>query len=150
SALDVSVVAANGSGCPNSPATATVGPDGSTVTIAFSGYYAWTGSDASVTDWRKNCQFNLSVQAPDGQSYAVEGADYSGFALAREGVTGIQATSYYVQGQSATTTVTHRFTGPTARTWKTQDVIDEGDLSWSPCGVQRNLNVNTELRLTPA
>jgi hypothetical protein len=148
-ALAVSVVSANGSGCPNSAAEAHVQGDGSTFTIDFSGYYAYTGSDAPATAVRRNCQFSIQVTPPAGKTYAVEGAEYSGFGLLSEGITGVQSASYYIQGQTATTTVTHRFTGPFHRTWKTTDAFGDDELAFAACGVQRLLNVNTDLRLTP-
>ena len=148
-ALDVSVVTANGSGCPSSSADAKVQGDGSTFTIDFSGYYAYTGSGAPATGFRKNCQFAIQVTPPAGMTYAVKGAEYSGFALLSAGITGVQTANYYIQGETATTTVTHRITGPYAKTWHTTDSFGGDELAFAPCGSQRLLNVNTDLRLTP-
>jgi hypothetical protein len=148
-ALAVTVVTANGSGCPNSTATARVLPDGSSFTIDFTGYHAWAGSNAPSTAFRRNCQFALRITGPEGMTYAVASAEYSGFALLNDGVTGAQTASYYFQGQSATTATSHRFIGPLADTWETSDVIALDKLVFASCLDERNLNVNTELRLTP-
>jgi hypothetical protein len=75
-AFAVTVVTANGSGCPNSAATARVLPDGSSFTIGFSGYFAWAGADAPPTAFRRNCQFNIQITPPDGVTYAVASAEY--------------------------------------------------------------------------
>jgi hypothetical protein len=148
-ALAVTVVTANGSGCPNATATARVLPDGSSFTIDFGGYFAWAGGDAPPTAFRRNCQFVIQVTRPEGLTYAVAGAEYSGFALLNEGVTGVQAARYYFQGQSATTVGSHQFTGPFADTWETEDAFAPDELVFAPCLYERNLNVNTEVRLTP-
>lgn len=147
--LIVEVVTVNGSGCPGSTATAEVLPDNSSFRITFSGYFAWTGAGAAPTDFRKNCQFNLRIQAPDGLTYAVEQAEYSGFALLGDGVTGLQAASYYFQGQAPTTSARHEFTGPVTDRWRTTDLFGPEELRFAPCDEERNLNVNTELRVRP-
>lgn len=147
-AFDVTVVTANGSGCPNSTATARVLPDGSSFAIDFSGYFAWAGGDAPPTAFRRNCQFAIQVTRPAGMTYAVAQAEYSGFALLNDGVTGVQAAFYYFQGQSGTTVGRHQFTGPLADTWETADVFAPDQLVFAPCLAERLLNVNTELRLT--
>lgn len=145
----VTVVTANGSGCPQSSATAEVQPDGSSFTVDFSGYFAVAGGDTSPTAFRRNCQFALQVTGPAGLTYAVAGADYSGFALLNDGVTGLQAAGYYLQGQPATAVRSHRFTGPLADTWQTSDTFTPAEMVFAPCTDQRLLNVNTEVRLTP-
>ena len=147
--LAVTVVTANGSGCPNASATAQILPDGSSFTIDFDGYVAWAGGGAPATASRKNCQFSLQITAPDGMTYAVTKAEYSGFALLDDGVSGVQAARYYFQGQSSTTTVSHRFTGALTDDWRTADVFAPEQLVFAPCYAQRNLNLNTELRVTP-
>ena len=148
-AFAVTVVTVNGSGCPNSTATARVLPDGTSFTIDFGGYFAWAGGDASPTAFRRNCQFAIQITPEEGMTYAVANAEYSGFALLNDGVTGVQAAHYYFQGQSATIAGSHQFTGPLADTWATTDAIAPEDMVFAPCLDQRNLNVNTELRLTP-
>ena len=147
--LVVEVVTVNGSGCPGSTASVQVSPDNTSFRVVFSGYFAWTGPAAEPTDFRKNCQFSFQIQRPDGLTYAVERAAYSGFALLADGVTGLQAANYYFQGESPTTSARHEFTGPVNDRWQTTDVFDVAALRFAPCGQQRNLNVNTELRVQP-
>ncbi len=142
--LAVTVVTANGSGCPNAPATAQILPDGTSFTIDFGGYVAWAGGGAPATAFRKNCQFSLQITAPEGMTYAVTKAEYSGFALLNDGVSGVQTARYYFQGQSSTTTVSHRFTGALTDDWRTADVFGPEQLVFAPCDTQRNLNLNTE------
>lgn len=147
--FSVEVVTANGSGCPDTSASARVLPDGSSFTIDFGGYYAWSGAGAPATAFRRNCQFSLQISRPDGLTYAVEEAQYSGFALLADGVTGLRATRYYFQGQSGTIVGSQQFAGPAAEVWESVDSFGPESLAFAPCFADRNLNVNTELRLRP-
>jgi uncharacterized protein DUF4360 len=148
-APSVAVVGANGTGCPIASAgPASAGPlsSGSTFDISFDGYYLYTDNDSTTADFRRNCQFSLQVTRPAGWTYAVEGAEYSGFALLDAGVKGAQYASYYFQGQSTTVSRSHVFEG--TRTWTSTDEIDSASLVWAPCDAERLLNINTELRIT--
>lgn len=147
-ALDVAVVTANGSGCPNATASAQ-SVDSSTFTIGLSAYYAWSGDSAPTTDFRKNCQIALQIDQPAGWTYAVQGADYSGYALLEDGVIGTEAAHYYFQSETTTVTGSHPITGPYTGSWTATDAFTGDDLVFAPCDAERNLNINTEVRVTP-
>jgi len=144
----VDLVTANGSGCPGAMATATMSPDNTAITIRVGNldYTALVGVGATRTDWRKNCQLNLSVHVPTGFTYAITSAEYHGFASLATGASAMTLANYYFQGQSQTVYARHSLTGPFADEWQTTDWIDLSALIYAPCGAQRNLNVNTELR----
>lgn len=146
-ALVIEAATINGSGCPAGTANVTVLSDGASIRITYGGYRAEVGAGAEATDIRKNCQINVEVQVPQGFTYTVARAEHFGSARLAAGATGLQATSYYFQGDSDTTQVTHKFTGPFDDNWQTTDVIDLGSLGYAPCDVKRNLNLNTELRV---
>jgi hypothetical protein len=147
----VTVVGANGSGCPDatSTATATASPDDSSFRVDFSGYLAWAGDGAPATAFRRNCQFTFQITAPDGLTYAVDQASYSGFALLSDDGTGSESTRYYFQGNSSTPTATHSFTGPQAEVWQATNDFPPDAQRFAPCYADRLLNINTELRLRP-
>ena len=147
--FDASVVTANGSGCPNGTASARTLSDGTSLAIDFDGYYAWSGGNASTTDFRHNCQFAIEISQPQGWTYAVEGADYSGFAVLDPGITGVQAAHYYFQGETATASGSHTFAGPYTGTWNVSDAFGPDELVFAPCDSALLLNVNTEVRVTP-
>ncbi|MEV4437026.1 DUF4360 domain-containing protein [Streptomyces sp. NPDC049555] len=143
----IDVVAVNGSGCPAGTAAVAVAPDNTAFTITYSNYLAQVGIGAKPTDFRKNCQLGLNVHVPQGFTYAISRADYRGFAHLERGATGMERAGYYFQGSPQTTAVSHRFGGPVTDNWQTSDVTDVDALVYAPCGVQRILNVNTELRV---
>ncbi|GHC74342.1 hypothetical protein GCM10010507_62200 [Streptomyces cinnamoneus] len=144
----IDVVAVNGSGCPAGTAAVAVASDNTAFTVSYSDYLAQVGLGAKPTDFRKNCQLGLNVHVPQGYTYAIARADYRGFAHLERGATGMERASYYFQGMSQTTSVSHRFAGPLSDNWQASDVTDAAALVYAPCGVQRILNVNTELRVS--
>jgi len=144
-AVPVDVVTVNGSGCPPGTAHVEMSPDNTSFQVIYDQFAALSGGDARPTDFRKNCQINLRIDAPAGYRYAVADADYYGWALIADGTNGLLRTNYYFQGSSSTVSVNHRFAGPFAGDW--QRTNSDVELS-APCDSQRNLNLNTELRLS--
>jgi hypothetical protein len=143
----IDVAAANGSGCPLGTAEVTVSPDNKAFTVTYSQFTAQSGQGTKATDFRKNCQLALNVHVPQGYTYAVAGADYRGFAHLEAGATGSESANYYFQGEAQSTRIQHNFTGPSNSDWERTDAVGIGSLSFLPCGEERYLNVNTELRV---
>ncbi|MFD7061827.1 DUF4360 domain-containing protein [Streptomyces sp. NPDC059906] len=144
----IKVATVNGSGCPQGTAAVAVSEDNTAFTVTYSDYLAQAGGDSAPIDFRKNCQLNLLVHVPQGFTYAVASADYRGFAALQPGAKGIQRASYYFQGSPNTEYRTHPFGGPYNDNWQATDSTDWAQLVWAPCGVQRNFNINTELRVS--
>jgi hypothetical protein len=143
----IDVVTANGSGCPDKTAKVQVSPDNMAFTVTYSEFVAQVGPDAKPTDYRKNCQLALDVHVPEGFTYAVAGADYRGFGHLETGASGAETAYYYFQGESHTTRIRHDFKGWMDTEWQHTDRVEVGSMSFLPCGEQRYLNVNTELRV---
>jgi hypothetical protein len=147
-AVTVDVVTVNGSGCPAGTAWVNVAPDNTAFTVTYSDYTASAGAGTDPTDFRKNCQLGLRVNVPSGFTYAIAQADYRGYAFLERGATGLQRANYYFQGQSATATVSHYFSGYMDADWQTTDEVDVAALVFKPCGADINLNINTSLRVS--
>ncbi|NNJ60514.1 MAG: DUF4360 domain-containing protein [Dactylosporangium sp.] len=148
--VSAEVVTVNGSGCPIGAVDVTVAEDNASFTVSYGDYLAQVGGDANPTDIRQNCQISLLVEAPGGFTYAIVQADYQGFARLENGVTALQSASYYIQGESETKVLSHSFAGPLDERWHTTDQLatsDLSDASFASCGTDRNLNINTELRV---
>lgn len=143
--IDIATV--NGSGCPAGTAAVAVSPDNTAFTVTYSNYLAQAGGNSDPTAFRRNCQLNLVVHVPQGFTYAIASADYRGFLSLQPGATGTQKASYYFQGSSNTASRTHPFNGPYNDDWQATDSTDWAQLVWAPCGVLRNFNINTELRV---
>ena len=145
--IQVEVVTVNGSGCRPGTAAVAAAPDNTAFTVTYSEYTAQVGRGATPTDFRKNCQLSLRIHVPQGFTYAIASADYRGFASLQRGAYARQGANYYFMGQSPTARVSHPFRGPHDDYWQATDVTDVAELVWAPCGVYRNLNVNTDLRV---
>ncbi len=139
----------NGSGCVGNTAEVTVLPRNAGFTVTYhSEYLAHAGVGAEPTDFRKNCQVSLTVDRPEGWTFAIASGRHRGFANLPEGATGLQRWLHYFQGTSPTRIADHRFAGPFRDYWRTADWFSPGERLWAPCDSERNLNVNTELRVT--
>lgn len=147
SRITIDLVTVNGSGCPSGTAVQS-SPDNTSFFVSYSDYLAQAGVGASPTDFRKNCQLNVLVHVPSGFSFAVAEADFSGFAALAAGATALERANYYFAGEAPTAVVSHAFAGPMEDDWHTVDTADVATLVFSPCGVSRNLNINTELRVS--
>jgi hypothetical protein len=143
----IDVVTANGSGCPDGTAAVAVSPDNTAFTVTYSNYLAQVGAGAGPTDFRRNCQLGLNVHIPQGFTYAIAAADYRGFAHLERGATGTESASYYFQGEPHTARISHPFAGYQDGDWQQSDRVAAAALIFEPCGEQRNLNINTELRV---
>jgi len=137
----------NGSGCPDGTTAVAMNADNTAFTVTYSDYLAQTGVGSSATDFRKNCQLSLRINVPQGFTYAIAKADYRGFAMLEKGATAMQRANYYFMGESATSFSSHTFKGPFVDDWMTTDQTEHADMVYAPCGEQRNLNINTELRV---
>ncbi|WP_327716901.1 DUF4360 domain-containing protein [Streptomyces sp. NBC_00490] len=143
----IKVATVNGSGCPAGTTAVAVSEDNTAFTVTYSDYLAQAGGNSDPTAFRKNCQLNLIVHVPQGFTYAIASADYRGFAALQSGANATQRASYYFQGSPNTASRTHPFSGPYNDNWQATDTTDWAQLVWAPCGVQRNFNINTELRV---
>ncbi|MEU1161844.1 DUF4360 domain-containing protein [Streptomyces sp. NPDC090075] len=143
----INIATVNGSGCPAGTTAVAVSEDNTAFTVTYSAYLAQAGGNSDPTAFRRNCQLNLVVHVPQGFTYAIASADYRGFASLQSGATGTQRASYYFQGSSNTAAASHPFNGPYDDNWQATDTTDWAQLVWAPCGVQRNFNINTELRV---
>ncbi|MFE9770584.1 DUF4360 domain-containing protein [Streptomyces sp. NPDC005931] len=144
----IKVATVNGSGCPRGTTAVAVSEDNTAFTVTYSDYLAQAGANSDPTAFRKNCQLSLIVHVPQGFTYAVASADYRGFASLQPGAKGTQRASYYFQGSPNTEYRSHVYSGPYENNWQATDSTDWAQLVWAPCGVQRNFNVNTELRVS--
>lgn len=143
----IEVATVNGSGCPAGTAAVAVSEDNTAFTVTYSDYLARAGAGADPTAFRKNCQLNLIVHVPGGFTYAIASADYRGYASLQPGAKGTEKASYYFQGSPQTASISHEFKGTYNDNWQATDSTDWAQLVWAPCGVRRNFNINTELRV---
>jgi hypothetical protein len=144
----VDLVTVNGSGCPDGTTAVALSADATAFTVTYSAYLAQAGPRANPTDFRKNCQLGMRVHVPQGFTYAVTKADYRGYASLARGATAIEQANYYFQGATPTARSRQQFAGPYDSDWQRTDSVGLAALAWAPCGASRDLNINTELRVS--
>lgn len=137
-----------GSGCPAGSVASNVSADLKAFTLLFDNYVAQVGPGIPLGESRKNCQIAVDLDFPAGWSYTVMTVDYRGYGSLESGVRGEEASAYYFQGSSATGRLTTALIGPTARDYQIRDTLGISAFVWSPCGLQRALNINSQVRLT--
>lgn len=139
-------VIANGTGCPAGTWQTTISEDGKTFTTSFSAYEAILEASRSIAI--RDCQLGITLHSPQGLSFAVESFYYQGYAYLDSGVTGRQTANYYFMGNPLNhAELRTDLRGPFDDDYLFQDDVGIVDLVWSPCGVERNLNVATRLRV---
>ncbi|SDZ00628.1 protein of unknown function [Amycolatopsis xylanica] len=139
----VEVASVNGSGCP--AGTADTSASGNTFSVSYRAFFAQAGGGANPADSRRNCQLSLRVSLPPGYTYGLAATSYTGFAHVEEGASALHRVSFYFQGTSPTVAVDHPFTGPLTGEWRSD--YRPAEIVYSPCGDDRNLNINAELRV---
>ncbi|PRY37375.1 DUF4360 domain-containing protein [Umezawaea tangerina] len=146
--ITVTVVTVNGSGCPAGTAAVAPSADNTAFTVTYSDFLAQIGVGAEPTEFRKNCQLSLRVTYPQGFTYGIAQADYRGFGSLAHGAKGLEKANYYFAGNSPTAQVSHTFNGPLNDYWQATDKTEVASIVYAPCGEQKILNLNTELRVS--
>ncbi|MFI6099398.1 DUF4360 domain-containing protein [Lentzea sp. NPDC051213] len=140
------VVTVNGSGCPAGDADVTT--TDRTFSVGYHTFLARAGGGSAPTDFRKNCQLNIRVNVPEGYTYGLQKTSYRGYVHLQEGASALTRISTYLQGSSETKSVSQAFTGPASESWQVSYRPSQAEIVWAPCGEQRNININAELRVT--
>lgn len=145
-------VKANGTGCPAGSWDTSISSDGKTFTTTFSKYVA--DVDPKTTVSVKDCQLTVTLHSPQGLSFAVQEFAYGGYAFLEKGVNLRQVAQYYFSGSpDKSAEARTEIDGPKDDTFLFTDTIKEASLVFAPCGVERDLNIRTTMRLlngTPA
>jgi hypothetical protein len=140
-------VTARGTGCPAGTWDAEISPDGKTFRIRFDGYQTKVDENMSIDV--KDCALSIKLHSPNGLSYSVSQFYYMGYVFLEEGVKARQNARYYFQGNPvAAEQIRADLIGPKDDTYLFEDKVGTTDtVIWSPCGVDRNLYIDTTLRL---
>ncbi|TYB43053.1 DUF4360 domain-containing protein [Actinomadura chibensis] len=144
--VTIAIATTNGSGCAIGTTSAALAEDAGAFVIDYTDFTAQAGGSSKPTDARKNCQINLKIHVPENFTYAISGMDHGIHGNLQTGAKATYKSSYYFQGGQQTGGTPVELSGPSSN-FKFTDVVPESQLVWKPCGVERNFNVNTELRV---
>ncbi|TYK46166.1 DUF4360 domain-containing protein [Actinomadura decatromicini] len=146
SGVTIAIATTNGSGCATGTASAVLSEDAGAFLIKYTDFTARAGGSSKPTDARKNCQISLKIRAPESFTYAISGVEHGIHSNLQTGAKGTYKSSYYFQGAQQTEGFPRELSGVNDN-FQFIDVVPEGQFVWKPCGVERNFNVNTELRV---
>ncbi len=135
-----------GSGCPAGTVAQNLASDFSAFTLLFDQYAAEVGPGVPFSLKRKNCQLNIDLEVPSGWSYTLFSVDTRGYVALQPGVSAIQQSTYYFQGQLQSARLRTTMVGPLDQNYSARDQLGLGSVVWSPCSAVRSLNINTEVR----
>lgn len=135
-----------GTGCPAGSVADNVSPDLQALTLLFDEYFAEVGPGVPYNQRRKNCQILIDLDFPQGWTYTLFTVDYRGYVSLDPDVSAFQQSSYYFAGQQQTARLATRMYGPLDSNFQIRDTLTINSLVWAPCGAQRALNINTEVR----
>jgi hypothetical protein len=141
---------AGGSGCPQGSFSTYLSPDQQAFTLMFDAYTAESGPGIAPTKARAFCNVNLDLHIPHGWQFTIFKVDYRGYANLDAGVRGVVQSSYRFSAGQETRPLRQILTGPIATDYTKSDVLGISSEVWSPCGVQRALNIKSEVRLEGA
>lgn len=136
-----------GSGCPGGTLAQSISADHRLLSLHFDSFIAEVGRGVPMTEARKNCQVNIDLDYPSGWSFAIESVDYKGYASLERGVTAVLSSTSYYAGAAQTARLQTTFRGPFDADYSVRDQLSVSSQLWSPCGANRSLNINTQVRL---
>lgn len=137
----------NGSGCPLGTVAQNVADTKDSFTLTFSEFIAETGPGIPLSQSRKNCVLTLVLDVPSGWQFSVADFYYRGFMDLDQGIRAEQSASYFFEGQGQTGRFATNKMGPYSSDYVYQDTIGLASAVWSPCSVERALNINTSIRV---
>ncbi|KAJ3174275.1 hypothetical protein HDU88_000243 [Geranomyces variabilis] len=137
----------NGSGCPISPPSATVSlaDDYSAFTVAFQQFIVQTGPGVARTENRKNCQLSVGIHIPSGWQLSIASTDFRGWSQLDSKVSGLITTQYYFQGDGKTVGTVAKIPAGTINSYQLHEEIAFTSMSWSACGEDSNVQINTSI-----
>ncbi|WP_242889694.1 DUF4360 domain-containing protein [Actinomadura litoris] len=143
----IDITSATGSGC--SPDTVEVELKASSdpFSIGYARYVAQAGGPSSPTDSHKNCEVGLRVRFPHRFVYAVSQVRYRGYANLMNGASALHKGSFYLQGATDGSVITHKVPSGPRGSWMFTDTVPDPQLVWTRCGEERLLYLRTELQL---
>ncbi|KAJ3412624.1 hypothetical protein HDV05_000435 [Chytridiales sp. JEL 0842] len=137
-----------GSGCPQGSAVRELDPTGTAFSLTFSNYVAALGPEFPLVESRKNCQLNLDIRHPAGWQYTLLKVEYTGYVDLSADVKGIHRTAFYFQGEAAESTTETVLQGPQTGDYDVTATFGGSNTVWSSCKADRNLNINSSIRLS--
>ena len=136
-----------GTGCPAGSVSDNLSIDGQALTLLFDSFVASVGPGVPFSEKRKNCAVTVKLRFPQGWSYSLYTVDYRGYVDLQQGTNGAQTVRYWFSGDGRTGQATTPFYGPRTGDYTIRDRMFFNQNIWSPCGAQRDLVINSAVKV---
>ncbi len=133
-----------GNGCPAGTASATLSPDGKSLSIIFDQFITEAGQGVGRTMDRKSCNVAIPVHVPNGLSISIIAIDYRGFVSLPQGATAKLQAEYFFAGMAGPR-FAKDFYGRQDTDYLFNNTLGVQAMVWSPCGADVNLRVNASM-----
>ncbi len=143
----IEAVTVKGSGCRKETTAVGMSPDNAAFTLTYSAFVATAGAGTKPDDRSKKCSITVRITAPAGVTFAIAAVDHRGFAHLEAGAAALHRTRYHVTGEGAPSWVEHPMRGFLDDYWQVTDP-SPGAPGFGPCGRDRKLDINTEVRVS--
>ncbi|WP_242882451.1 DUF4360 domain-containing protein [Actinomadura litoris] len=129
--------------CPVGTMVVSSSPREGRISLHPSNFKASVGKDVPAEEARKSCELSLRLIMPVSSTWALESIDSRGTANLDPEVVGEVSQSYHLQGSTRHHKIVHTLKAPN----DTLRFEDETPLEFAPCGQQRDLDLETRLRV---
>jgi len=133
-----------GNGCPSGTASATVSPDGQSLSIIFDQFITEAGPASGRTLDRKSCNIAIPVHVPNGFSISIFSVDYRGFVSLPAGASAQMSAEYFFAGMQGPR-FAKAFRGRIDQDYLFNNQMGVAAQVWSACGADVNLRVNASM-----
>ncbi|WP_067450054.1 DUF4360 domain-containing protein [Actinomadura macra] len=147
--VTIDIVTQNGSGCPAKKTNVTLSPDHESFVINYDpdDFTVRAGGDSTPTSYRKNCQLSLRISGPASHTFAIRQVDHRVTVNLEKGVSGHLRSNYFFSGMPSSIPLTFDVLGPLKTNWQVIENPDAESLVYKPCGEERTLLINIEIRV---
>ena len=133
-----------GTGCPLGTTSASLSPDGQSLSILFGAFQAQAGGSSGNTVDRKACDIAIPVGIPQGYTVSVIKIDYRGYNRLPLNASATFDVEYFFAGQNGP--AYHKsFIGAQDGNFTLNNALVAASTVWSPCGEDVNLRTNTSI-----
>jgi hypothetical protein len=143
-AMEIVIVAGNG--CPRGSASVAVAPDNTAFALDYGQVLVEVGA-SGPSQARKSCHLTLDIHHPRGYQYAVNRAEYAGYAALARGSTALLQTTFFATGFWPHPTLTRRFEGPLDSDWQVVEEVPVDGLAWSRCDSVQPVSLRISLQV---
>ncbi|WP_268244330.1 DUF4360 domain-containing protein [Pilimelia terevasa] len=141
-------VTANGPGCDKDSVVATITKDGRAVSVTFADYQVGRNWEQQKLKLSANCTVTVGIDVSDNVQFALWRVTTRGYTSIPRGAKASWTVGYYYNGLPEPDPVEYGDQIRADGSWRsffTDYVVREDELSWSRCGQTRYLNVASRL-----